>query len=436
MVRISIDNVEVEVDANASVLDAARKLGIDVPAMCHLAEHRPNTSCMCCLVRVDGAAGFVPSCATRVREGMQVESESREVHALRRTGIELLLADHAGDCHAPCQNTCPAKMDIPNMLRLVADGNYSAALATVKRDIALPAILGRVCPEICEQACRRGQHDSPAAICQIKRFVADRDLNSEHPYQPVLLPDSGKHVAVIGSGPTGLTAIYHLRQAGHRCTLFDAADEAGGRLKYEFSAELPLDVLWAEANAIFSLGVDLRFGTTITSAGARDTKSLNSLVTEFDAVLLATGNEAADWSAAGVTMTKSGVRVDAATRMTSRDGVFAAGNAVRPYKLAVQSVAEGKLAAECIDCWLRNVAPPDRRKTYETRLARLTKQEVCDFCEGSLPTARVERSLLTRDDSEAAARSEAERCLECDCRALANCLLHHYAAQYDCDAQH
>ncbi len=413
------------------MLDAARKLGVDVPAMCCLAGHAPNTSCMCCLVRVAGAAGFVPSCATKVREGMRVESETREVHALRKTGIELLLADHAGDCHAPCQNTCPAKMNIPNMLRQVADGDYAAAVATVKRDIALPAILGRVCPEVCEQACRRGQHDSPAAICKIKRFVADHDLESPQPFKPAVAPDSGKRVAVVGAGPTGLTAAYHLRQYGHACVLIDTADEPGGRLRSEFSDHLPAQVLQSETNAVLSLGIVRRFGEAIDGAA-----TLDDLTEEFDAVLLATGRDGPAWDKSGIDTTKSGVRVDASTRMTSREGVFAAGNAVRPYKLVVQSVAEGKLAAECLDGWLRGAPPPDRRKAYETRLARLTNQELCDFCDGAIPTPRVDSRLLEGDAAEPFVRQEAERCLECDCRALANCLLHHYAAIYDCDAQH
>ncbi|MCA9239551.1 MAG: (2Fe-2S)-binding protein [Planctomycetales bacterium] len=420
MVQLWIDNVSVNVEEGVSVLDAARRLGLDVPAMCGLADHAANTSCMCCLVKVEGAAGFVPSCATKVREGMRVESESREVHALRQTGIELLLADHAGDCHAPCQNTCPAKMDIPNMLRLVADGEYRAALATVKREIALPAILGRVCPEVCEQACRRGQHDSPAAICKIKRFVADRDLNSPEPYRPDLPPDSGQRVAIVGAGPTGLTAAYHLRQYGHQCMLFEAEQDLGGRLRSEFTRELPPSVLQAEANAVLSLGVDCRLGEAIEAGEALDT-----LAQDFDAVLLASGRTGHDWSAGSIETTKSGVRVDAASRMTSRGGVFAAGNAVRPYKLVVQSVAEGKLAAECIDNWLKGAAPPDRRKAFESRLARLTNQELCDFCDGAAPTPRLDGNVLEGEASDEAAQQEAQRCLECDCRALANCLLHH-----------
>ena len=125
MVQIIIDNTNVEVDEGRSILDAARQLGIDIPAMCYQEGDPANNSCMCCLVRVDGAAGVVPACATPVREGMQVESESEAIRELRRTGIELLLADHAGDCHAPCENTCPAHMDVPDMLRHVARGRLS-----------------------------------------------------------------------------------------------------------------------------------------------------------------------------------------------------------------------------------------------------------------------------------------------------------------------
>ena len=213
MVRLWIDDVAVEVPDGATVLEAAAPLGLDIPALCNHPDFPPNTSCMCCLVRVDGDG---PRAVVRdeVREGMHVESETAAVRELRRTGLELLLGDHAGDCHAPCENTCPARMDIPDMLRHVVDGDYAAAIAVVKQDIALPAMLGRVCPEVCETACRRGAHDSPASICRIKRFVADRDLSTDSPYRPPIAPPTGRRVAIVGGGPTGLTAAYHLALAG------------------------------------------------------------------------------------------------------------------------------------------------------------------------------------------------------------------------------
>ncbi|MDC0936245.1 FAD-dependent oxidoreductase [Pirellulales bacterium] len=431
MVQIRIDNTNVEVDEGRSILDAARQLGIDIPALCCQEGYPANNSCMCCLVRVDSAAGVVPACATPVREGMQIESESETIRELRRTGIELLLADHAGDCHAPCENTCPAHMDVPDMLRHVAEGDYRAAIETVKRDIALPAILGRVCPEVCESACRRGQHDSPAAICKIKQFVADHDLASETPYQPALAQSTGKRVAIVGGGPSGLTAAYHLSQQGHDCTLIEQHEQLGGRLSEEFSPEeLPREVLRNEAETALALGAERRLGKRLGPQ-----LSLDELTSEFDAVLLATGRQkVAELADAGVGATTSGIRVDAQSRMTSREGVFAAGNAVRPYKLVVQSVAEGKLAAQCIDAWLCGRAIPDRRHKFETRLAKLTAGELCDFCEGSPNSLRIDNRLRVEDLTDEQARQEANRCLACDCSALDTCGLHHYAAMYQCDA--
>jgi ferredoxin len=363
---------------------------------------------------------------------MRVESESAEIRALRRTGIELLLADHAGDCHAPCEHTCPARMDIPDMLRHVAAGDYDAAIEIVKREIALPAILGRVCPQICERACRRGQHDSPAAICRIKQLVADRDLNSQAPHRPACAPPTGKRVAIVGGGPTGLTAAYHLARHGHRCTLIEQHHQLGGRLRREFSPDvLPEEVLEREADAALAIGTEKRLGQRLGTDF-----SVDDLVHDFNAVLLAIGRSGATWVAhAGIGTGTSGIRVDADSRMTSRAGVFAAGNAVRPYALVVQSVAEGKLAAHSIDAWLRGLPMPDRHHAFETRLARLTSGELRDFCSGCSPTPRIAEHVRVDELSDDQLRGEARRCLECDCAAIDVCSLHHYAALYHCDAR-
>ena len=124
-------------------MEGARKLGIDVPALCYREGFRANTSCLCCVVKINGGARLAPSCATRAVEGMTVESETAEVRESRRTALELLLADHAGDCLAPCTNVCPAHMDIPLMIRQIQEGRLHEALVTVKQTIALPAIARR-----------------------------------------------------------------------------------------------------------------------------------------------------------------------------------------------------------------------------------------------------------------------------------------------------
>jgi len=130
MIHLVIDNHEVEVPEGGTILDAARRAGIDIPTLCFCDGFRPTTSCMLCLVRLKVDGRWVPSCATLAEEGMQVESETEEVHQLRRTGLELLLSDHLGDCMAPCHNVCPTHMDIPLMLRQVAAGDLREAIAT------------------------------------------------------------------------------------------------------------------------------------------------------------------------------------------------------------------------------------------------------------------------------------------------------------------
>ena len=146
MPRLSIDNREVEVPNGATVLDAAGKLGIDIPTMCFMKGCQPSTSCMVCVVKIDDRAVLLPACGTLAQDGMRVESDCEEVHQARKTALELLLSDHVGDCLGPCHMICPAQMNIPLMIRQIAAGKLRDAIETVKKDIALPAVLGRICP--------------------------------------------------------------------------------------------------------------------------------------------------------------------------------------------------------------------------------------------------------------------------------------------------
>jgi len=116
MPRIVIDGREVEVDPETTILDAAEKLGIEIPTMCYLRGHEATTSCMVCVVKVAGANGLVPACGTLAQDGMQVESSSAEVGDARKAALELLLSDHVGDCVGPCAMGCPAHMNIPRMI--------------------------------------------------------------------------------------------------------------------------------------------------------------------------------------------------------------------------------------------------------------------------------------------------------------------------------
>ncbi|MHC4664732.1 MAG: FAD-dependent oxidoreductase, partial [Planctomycetota bacterium] len=244
MPKVFVDHREVEVDNGTTILDAAGNIGIEIPTMCFLKGQKPLTSCMVCVVKASGFDKLVPACATIVEAGMRIETDCQEVHEARKAALELLLSEHVGDCIGPCQVTCPAGMNIPLMIRQIEAGDLREAIATVKKDIALPAVLGRICPAPCEKACRRVAFDEAVSICLLKRYAADVDLESAEPHSPVCKRSQNKRVAIVGAGPAGLAAAYYLLQDGYSCTIFDEHEEPGGMLRYGVPREnLPIDIL-------------------------------------------------------------------------------------------------------------------------------------------------------------------------------------------------
>ncbi len=427
MPRLTIDRREVEVPPGATLLDAARRLGIDVPTLCHVEGYEPSTSCLVCMVKVCGTGRLAPACGTRAEDGMVIESETDEVHQVRRTALELLLSDHVGDCLAPCHFTCPAHMDVPTMLRQISTENLREAIATVKEAIALPAVLGRVCPKPCEKGCRRSAADGAVAVCQLKRFAADADLASEQPYLPECRPSTGKRVAVVGAGPTGLSAAYYLRRQGHAVTLLDDQPQFGGRLRRETTPEeLPRDVLDAEIGQIVRLGVEIQLGVRV---GAQS--SFDELRSEFDAVLVACGSSGKDQAQGfGLRVAPHGILVDKETFQTGLEKVFAAGNAIRARGLVVRSVADGHEAALSIDRYLSGATASGQTKPFSVRMGRVEGEEMAEMVarSGQAPRAESDQGFSLDQAVE-----QASRCLHCDCRGLTDCRLRRYAALYGAD---
>ena len=426
MPKLTIDDRTVEVPEGATVLDAATKLGIEIPTLCYLKGYEPSTSCQVCLVKDRGSNRWIPSCATRVVDGMQIDSETEEVHATRRTALELLFSDHVGDCLAPCFFACPAHMDIPLMLEQIGEEDVEQAIATVKDDIALPAVLGRVCSKPCEKGCRRTAADGAVAVCDLKRFVADVDLARDNPYRPPCKPDTGKQVAIVGAGPTGLSAAYYLRQQGHRCVLFEKQQQPGGRLRLEPSEdELPESVLNAEIDQVLQLGIELKTNAAV--------ERLDDVADRYDAVLLSCGHVEADsieaWQ---LKTTQRGVHIDKNTWLTSRPGIFAAGNLIRRKSLFVRSVADGKLAARAVHEYVTGqpITPPE--SPFSSRIGSIGPDEANRLAEQAGHAAR----LVPATDGEFSAKEAAEqsdRCFSCGCISHGSCKLETYAVQYRAD---
>ena len=170
---------------------------------------------------------------------------------------------------APCKTACPAHVAVQGYLKLAKEGRYDDALALIKKDNPLPAVCGHVCNRRCEDACTRGTVDEAVAIDEVKRFLAERDLNAETRYIPKKTIPSLKDgfdekIAIIGAGPAGLSCAYYLALTGYKPTIFEKNEEPGGMLRYGIpSYKLEKDLLAAEIDVIRELGVEIRCGVEI-----------------------------------------------------------------------------------------------------------------------------------------------------------------------------
>jgi glutamate synthase (NADPH/NADH) small chain len=282
---LTINGRPVSARPGSSILDAAQTAGITIPSLCFHEELRLTGSCWMCIVEIKGKNRFVPACSTRVSEGMVIETENEELVAMRRQSLERIIGTHCGDCLGPCERSCPAGCDIPEFIAAIARKDDREALRIIKKTIPLPGILGRVCPAPCEDECRRRGMDKPVSVCALKRYAADSDRQQPGRLLPDIAPETGKKVAVVGSGPAGLTAAYFLRCMGHGVTIFESDERPGGMMRYGIPAfRLPEAVIDEDIAALVDMGIEFRFGTTF----GKDVTAL-SLKEAYDALFIAIG---------------------------------------------------------------------------------------------------------------------------------------------------
>ena len=448
MIELTIDGKCLHVETGTTVMDAALQLDIAIPSMCHNGALPRFASCMICLVKDADTGRLFTSCSVMATPGMNIITMDEEIREARKTALDLLLSDHVGDCEPPCQVTCPAHMDIPLMNHLLADGKFEEAYNVVIQDIALPSILGRICPAPCEGACRRNSVDEGVSICFLKMYAGDHHLAFGGPRlrgddrieesenleirNPVLnseVEDSSNvmadifvsqaderpplsrersergrgaggevdhasrfthRVAIIGSGPHGLSAAWYLQSFGYPCTIFDRNPLPGGALRYSVpKVLLPDEVLDQEIDRIRQAGVTFQMNEEIDSARVKE------LEQQYSAVIMP---------------------LEKAPTM------------------AIKSSALGKEDAWKVRQKLSGLPETGEPRIFNSRFGRLQESEAAEYLKESVPGARIEPAQgFTKGMTAKEVIAEAARCLHCECRKPETCLLRIYSNEYGAD---
>ncbi|MFM2630269.1 formate dehydrogenase subunit alpha [Vibrio chagasii] len=284
MIQIVIDGKFRIVEQGQTVLEAAKTCGLEIPSLCGLNKTADKVPCDLCVVEVEGV-GVTRSCELEVVNGLNITTQSKQLTVHRQDALNRIMADHYADCEAPCQTACPAGVDIQSYLHHIAQNDHTKAIEVIKKTLPMPLSIGRVCPAFCETECRRNLVDDSIAIRQLKRHAADADLAAQESYMPAKKPNKGKSIAIVGSGPGGLTAGYYLSNEGYDVSVYESMPKAGGWLRYGIPEyRLPKSILDKEIELMCRNGMavecDKKLGVDFT---------LSDLSRDFDAVCLAVG---------------------------------------------------------------------------------------------------------------------------------------------------
>ncbi|MEJ3626818.1 formate dehydrogenase subunit alpha [Vibrio vulnificus] len=284
MIQIVIDGKYRIVEAGQTVLQAAKVCGVEIPSLCGMNRSGEKIPCDLCVVEVE-SGGPRRACELEVYNGLTVKTQSEALSLHRKQALNRIMSDHYADCEAPCKTACPAGVDIQSYLYHIAQNDHQKAIEVIKRTLPMPLSIGRVCPAFCESECRRSLVDDAIAIRQLKRHAADADLAAQEAYTPEKKADKNKRVAIVGSGPGGLTAGYYLTNEGYQVDVFEAMPQAGGWLRYGIPEyRLPKSILDKEIELMCRNGMAIHTDKKL----GRDI-SLSQLSQDYDAVCLAVG---------------------------------------------------------------------------------------------------------------------------------------------------
>jgi ferredoxin len=313
------------------------------------------------------------------------------------------------------------------MNRLIAAGEFNLAHEVVRREIALPLILGYICPAPCEKVCRSAQAGEAIAICQLKKFVASGFYSNTIDFQ-MPLQNKGQKIAIVGSGPAGLACAFHLAQMGYSPVVFEANEKPGGNLLEISPEKLPHEALEKEIGFLQKMGVELQLNQCITLDDC-----YTFLKTDYHAVVLAAGIPSGK-ICSDFNLQQNGLKADTKTFALSHPGFFACGSILKEQNMAVKSVAQGKAAAKSVDSFLSDGQPLQEKRRFNSRFGKLKDNEIAEYLKESNPgNGLLPKAGKLKGFNVDEAQMEAARCMHCDCRKAEECKLRDYADIYAID---
>jgi len=311
---------------------------------------------------------------------------------------------------SPCTATCPLHCNAHGYVALISQGKFKEALQLVREKLPFPGILAYACAHPCERECKRIEEDRPISICHLKRFLVDHVEEPEFEFTPP--EEKGKKIAIVGGGPSGLTAAYDLRKMGYRITLFESKNELGGLLTHGFpSYRLPREVVEKDLAVIDKMGIEVKCNTQVGKDVSPETLSQS-----YDAIFIAggiTGVESIKRALKGLKKTRRGtIQVNPISLETGMKGIFAGGDMVTGPGTIVESMAHGRKVALSIDRYLRGEDLLQGRESEGTQISplrsllpyskRMDREVLPDMVKPLAASPTVEEAM-----------EEAKRCLNC-----------------------
>ena len=236
-----------------------------------------NIRMMATMIRSSADCAIGWNAADEVLKGLDLFADEYQSHIENKKCLESI------GQKVPCISLCPAHVNIPGYIALVGEEDYAGAINLIRKDNPFPTACALICEHPCEARCRRNIIDDSINIRGMKRYIVDNAPSDKVPV-PACAPSTGKKVAIIGGGPSGLTSAYFLQLMGHQCTVFEEKKQLGGMLRYGIpNYRFPRERLQEDINAILSTGVDVKLNTTI------GTEELKQIQQEYDAIYVAIG---------------------------------------------------------------------------------------------------------------------------------------------------